>query len=324
MINRRDKRISNVDLAGGTGVVRDLVTDATRGDFVAVGPDGCLYATQSSEVVRLVGVDGDCSSIGIALEPTGVRIAPPDASYVQISGGSVRAATCRTNRRLKVRFRAPGGIRVRTARIFVKGKFNRRVSGRALRRNVTVKKLPAKRFTLTIRARTTKGRNIVVRRRYGACAGASRRASCRRARCSETDELTPLKRRVPAADQPTRRRAPRARAWRPARSTAWRRSVMRLARLTGRAVPVADVRDRVAARDPGAQGQHLLAELVGALDELQRGVDERHRPRGRRASRRRRSSSPGAPAAPRSAWPSRSAAARRRGRRRGRPARPCA
>jgi sugar lactone lactonase YvrE len=171
VVDRRDRRISNVDLTSADRPVRDLVTNATRGDFVAVGPDGCLYATQSTEVIRLVGADGDCSSIGVALEPTGVRIAPPGAAFVQISGGSAKAATCRTNRRLKVRFRAPGGIRVRTARIFVKGKFNRRVSGRALRRKVTVKKLPATRFRLTIRARTTKGRNIVVRRRYGACAG---------------------------------------------------------------------------------------------------------------------------------------------------------
>jgi sugar lactone lactonase YvrE len=171
VVNRRDQRISNVDLATGSRPVRDLVTGATRGDFVAVGPDGCLYATQSTEVVRLRGADGGCTATGTALEPSGVRIAPPAGSFVQVTGGSAKAATCRTNRRLKVRFRAPGGIRVRTARIFVKGKFNRRVSGRALRRSVVVKKLPAKRFTLTIRAKTRTGRRIVVRRKYGACAG---------------------------------------------------------------------------------------------------------------------------------------------------------
>jgi sugar lactone lactonase YvrE len=170
VVNRRDSRISNVDLLTDRRPVRDLVTGATRGDFVAVGPDGCLYATQSTEVVRLSGLDGDCTAIG-ALEPTGVRIAPPSTAFVQVSGGSAKAATCRTNRRLKVRFRAPGGIKVRTARIYVRGKFNRKVSGRALRRNVTVKRLPAGRFTLTIRAKTKTGRNVVVRRRYGACAG---------------------------------------------------------------------------------------------------------------------------------------------------------
>jgi sugar lactone lactonase YvrE len=171
VVNRRDRRISNVDLLSDARPVRDLVTGATRGDFVAVGPDGCLYATQSSEIIRLSGTDGGCTKIGVALEPSGVRIAPPDAAFVQVSGGSVKAVTCRTNRRLKVRFRAPGGIRVRTARIFVKGRFNRKVSGRALRRSVVVKRLPAGRFTLTIRAKTRTGRNLVVRRRYRACAG---------------------------------------------------------------------------------------------------------------------------------------------------------
>jgi hypothetical protein len=171
VVNRIDGKISAVDLTTDAHPVSDLMTGGSRGDFVAAGPDGCLYATQTSEILRVSGSDGTCTAAGTALEPSGVRIIPPSAAFVQISGGSVRAATCRTNRRLKVRFRAPGGVKVRSARIFVKGHYNRKVSGRALRRSVTVRRLPVARFRLTIRATTQSGRRIVVRRKYGACAG---------------------------------------------------------------------------------------------------------------------------------------------------------
>lgn len=37
-----------------------IFTGGTRGDFTTVGPDGCLYATQSSEVVKITGADLSC------------------------------------------------------------------------------------------------------------------------------------------------------------------------------------------------------------------------------------------------------------------------
>jgi DNA-binding beta-propeller fold protein YncE len=169
VVNRRDRKITSVDLS--TNAMSDLVTGGTRGDLAAAGPDGCLYATQSTEVVRVAPAGATCASAPMALEPSGVPIVPPATSFLHVTGGSRKAASCRTNRRLKVRFRAPGGIKIRRARLFVKGHYNRTVSGKALRRSVTVKRLPARRFTLTIRATTKSGRKLVVHRKFGACAG---------------------------------------------------------------------------------------------------------------------------------------------------------
>jgi sugar lactone lactonase YvrE len=169
VVNRRDGKISRVDLDSGGRPVRDLLTGGSRGDFVAAGPDGCLYATQTSEVLRLTAADGSC--VDAALEPTGVPIRPPVSAFIELRGGASTVQSCTSNRRLSVRFRAPAGIRITRARIFVRGKHARTVSGGALRRSVVVRRLPAGRFTLTIRAKTTGGRTIVVRRRYGACAG---------------------------------------------------------------------------------------------------------------------------------------------------------
>src|SRR5262249_16775269 len=39
----------------------DIYTGGTRGDFVTVGPDGCLYATQSERVIKVTKADGTCS-----------------------------------------------------------------------------------------------------------------------------------------------------------------------------------------------------------------------------------------------------------------------
>jgi hypothetical protein len=167
VVNRRDGSISKVSLSDGS--VTDVVKGGSRGDFVAVGPDGCLYATQTSEVVKVTGAGGSCSSSPLA--PTGVRILPPAEAFVQVSGGTPGARSCRSNRSLQVRFRAPAGVRVTQARIYVKGRLARTVSGRALRRSVTLSGLPAAGFRVTIRAKTKGGRTIVVRRSYKACAG---------------------------------------------------------------------------------------------------------------------------------------------------------
>jgi len=39
----------------------NIYTGGSRGDFVTVGPSGCLYATQSDRVIRLTKADGTCS-----------------------------------------------------------------------------------------------------------------------------------------------------------------------------------------------------------------------------------------------------------------------
>jgi hypothetical protein len=77
--NDNSGTIVKVDLAKSPPVQSTIFSGGTRGDFVAVGPDGCLYATQTSTVVKLTNADGTCS-----LAPTGalprLSLAPPAQS----------------------------------------------------------------------------------------------------------------------------------------------------------------------------------------------------------------------------------------------------
>ena len=60
LVNQNNGAISKVDLSGTPPRVTPVFTGGSRGDFVAVGPDGCLYATQSSSVIRIRNGDGSC------------------------------------------------------------------------------------------------------------------------------------------------------------------------------------------------------------------------------------------------------------------------
>jgi hypothetical protein len=53
--------IWQVDLSTSPVTASRIFSGGTRGDFVAVGPDGCLYATQSSSVLKLTKSDGTCN-----------------------------------------------------------------------------------------------------------------------------------------------------------------------------------------------------------------------------------------------------------------------
>jgi len=176
--NSRNGTITRIDLADSSHPTRTLMRGGTRGDFTAVGGDGCLYATQTDEVLKITNADGSCRREGTSQNADtglGVGLIPTSTATVQsnVSRGPVvrprPKSSCRGSRRLKVRYRVHP-VRGK-ARIYIGKRLSRRVSGRALRRGVTVKRLPKSRFTLTIRARTPHGRKLTVRRRYKACAG---------------------------------------------------------------------------------------------------------------------------------------------------------
>lgn len=58
--NRNDGIITKVDATVTPPVLSNIFTGGTRGDFVAVGPDGCLYATQTDRVLKVTNSDGTC------------------------------------------------------------------------------------------------------------------------------------------------------------------------------------------------------------------------------------------------------------------------
>jgi streptogramin lyase len=58
--NRNDGVITKVDLTTNPPVSTNILMGGSRGDFVNVGPDGCLYATQSDRILKVTNSDGSC------------------------------------------------------------------------------------------------------------------------------------------------------------------------------------------------------------------------------------------------------------------------
>jgi len=58
--NRNDGIITKIDPTLTPVALSNIFTGGTRGDFVTVGPDGCLYATQSDRVLQVTNADGSC------------------------------------------------------------------------------------------------------------------------------------------------------------------------------------------------------------------------------------------------------------------------
>jgi hypothetical protein len=69
--------ITKVDLSQTPAAKVDILTGGTRGDFVAVGFDGCMYATQTSSIIRITNAGGSCSFI-----PTTPEDVPPSTTAV--------------------------------------------------------------------------------------------------------------------------------------------------------------------------------------------------------------------------------------------------
>lgn len=56
-----DGNIYEIDQTTNPATVTTVVTGGTRTDAMLVGPDHCLYATQSTSIERLTNADGSCS-----------------------------------------------------------------------------------------------------------------------------------------------------------------------------------------------------------------------------------------------------------------------
>jgi uncharacterized repeat protein (TIGR01451 family) len=68
IVNRNDGEIDRVDL---NGAVAPIVTGASRGDFMTVGPDHCIYATLQDRVIKLGPATGTCNFVPAPGAPAG-------------------------------------------------------------------------------------------------------------------------------------------------------------------------------------------------------------------------------------------------------------
>lgn len=88
LVNRNDGAVTKLDLGSSPPAATDIVTGGTRGDFIAVGPDGCLYATQTASVERVTNADGSCSLLVTGSNPElslSPRVAPPHSVGSSVS-----------------------------------------------------------------------------------------------------------------------------------------------------------------------------------------------------------------------------------------------
>lgn len=83
--NGNNGTITKVDLSTSPPTITPIVTGGSRGDFTTVGPDGCLYATQTDRVLKVTNADGSC------LPPPLGPLYPPSAIHVFVD---VKPAGC--------------------------------------------------------------------------------------------------------------------------------------------------------------------------------------------------------------------------------------
>ena len=77
----------------------DIFTNGSRGDFVTVGNDGCLYATQSDRVIKVTKADGTCGltpanpAPQLVLTPINVQPSPAQGSPVTFTASLKNVAS---------------------------------------------------------------------------------------------------------------------------------------------------------------------------------------------------------------------------------------
>jgi hypothetical protein len=74
-VNSNNGSIRRITQSTTPATMAFVATGGTRGDFVTVGPDGCLYATQTSSIEKVSNADGSCTLVPTSVAPT-LRLMP--------------------------------------------------------------------------------------------------------------------------------------------------------------------------------------------------------------------------------------------------------
>ncbi|MEA2360917.1 MAG: hypothetical protein QOD71_62, partial [Thermoleophilaceae bacterium] len=83
IVNRTDGQITKVDLSVDPPALSTVLTNGSRGDFVTVGLDGCLYATQTDRVLKITLADNTCDlAPSSPVLPVTVGVTPAGAGTV--------------------------------------------------------------------------------------------------------------------------------------------------------------------------------------------------------------------------------------------------
>jgi hypothetical protein len=172
--NRNDGIVTRVDYSGAFPSQTDIFSGGSRGDFVAVDSNGCLYITQSSSIVRIGGSGDACG-----LEPSNPGAAPPAQVVVTTVGHTRphRGPACTRIQSLRLRVHQQGRVQLRSATVYVNGKVAKRLSGSKVTAPFVLTHLPSSSFTVKVVAVTTTGKRLVTSTYYANCAKPNH-ASC--------------------------------------------------------------------------------------------------------------------------------------------------
>ncbi|MFL5884422.1 MAG: hypothetical protein ACJ77M_05080 [Thermoleophilaceae bacterium] len=167
VVNRTNGAVTFVDLRGSSPVATDLVTGGSRGDFPAVGFDGCFYATQTDRVIKVTDPDGTCGlghgGLGQLLPTT-----PPKPAGGANALGLPRRTGCIDRRKFTFRLRHAKRTRIVAADAFVNGRRKVHKHGHSIKR-LTIKKLPKGTFRVRIVTRQSNGSRRISTRIYKGC-----------------------------------------------------------------------------------------------------------------------------------------------------------
>jgi sugar lactone lactonase YvrE len=165
--NRNDGIVTRLDFGQTPPAQSNIFTGGSRGDFVAVDSRGCLFITQTSSVVRITPPGGRCdltpSTPGASTDRPAPGIVIDTVSHVR------KARKCIVSRRLTVRVRQRGRVRLRRVRVYVKGRYRKTVRHRRVSAPIEIRRVPLGRFTVKLVARTTRGRKLTAKKRYRVC-----------------------------------------------------------------------------------------------------------------------------------------------------------
>lgn len=165
VVNRTDGKVTRLDFSTTPPGRQDIMTGGSRGDFVAVNSQGCLFITQTSSVMKIVPPGRKCD---LAPSTPGTANSPAPGIKVDTLPPTGRQG-CVVKRKLKVRVRQRGRVRLRFIRVYVKGKYRKTVRNRRVSAPIVIKHVPRGRFTVKLVARTTKGKKLTAKRRYRNC-----------------------------------------------------------------------------------------------------------------------------------------------------------
>jgi hypothetical protein len=88
VVNSNAGDIVKIDQTSSPATVTTIYSGGSRGDFVTVGPDACMYAIQTDRVIKITNADGSCSFQPIAVAPA-VALTPAVVAPNPTQGSSI-------------------------------------------------------------------------------------------------------------------------------------------------------------------------------------------------------------------------------------------